>query len=133
MILDKLWLNPPMHKLAILSSLADQYRDLIEDAKLPDLIIESNLTPDIDIILGEPSLIKGALASFPALRWVQSIWAGVEPLLDPASRRDYILTNARGVFGRLMSEYIIGYLLAHERRLLQKLEAQKIKYDCSMA
>ncbi len=128
MILDKLWLNLPMHKLAIFSSLADQYRDLIEDAKLSDLIIESNPTPDIDIILGEPSLIKGALASFPALRWVQSIWAGVEPLLDPASRRDYILTNARGVFGRLMSEYIIGYLLAHERRLLQKLEAQKIKY-----
>ncbi len=117
-----------MHKLAILSSLADQYHALIEEAQLPGLIIESTLTSDIDILLGEPSLLKGALASLPALRWVQSIWAGVEPLLDPASRRDYVLTNARGVFGRLMSEYIVSYLLAHERRILQKLEAQKSRH-----
>ncbi|MBL8102450.1 MAG: D-2-hydroxyacid dehydrogenase [Anaerolineales bacterium] len=116
-----------MHKLIILSNLTDQYRALIEQAHLPDLIIESTTTPDIDIILGEPSLVKDALASFPALSWVQSIWAGIEPLLDPALRRDYVLTNARGVFGRLMSEYILGYLLAHERRILQKREAQKSK------
>jgi phosphoglycerate dehydrogenase-like enzyme len=51
----------------------------------------------------------------------------VEPLLDPAIRRDYILTNARGVFGEPMSEYVIGYLLAHERRIFQKFEAQKNK------
>ena len=37
------------------------------------------------------------------MRWTQATWAGVEPLLDPALRRDYILTNARGVFGGLMS------------------------------
>jgi phosphoglycerate dehydrogenase-like enzyme len=48
----------------------------------------------------------------------------VEPLLDPAVRRDYILTNARGVFGELMSEYVIGYLLAHERKIIQRLKAQ---------
>src|SRR5258708_30576233 len=59
-----------------------------------------------------------------ALRWLQSTWAGVEPLLDPALRRDYILTNARGVVGGLMSEYVFGYALAHERRLLDKHRAQ---------
>ena len=115
------------HKLLILSDLADQYRTLIEEAQLPDLTIESALTPEIDIVLGEPSRIKAALASLPALSWAQSIWAGVEPLLDPASRRDYVLTNARGVFGELMSEYVIGYLLAHERKIFQKHEAQKNK------
>ena len=115
------------HKLLILSDLADQYRTLIEEAQLPDLTIESSPTPEIDIVLGEPSRIKAALASLPALSWAQSIWAGVEPLLDPASRRDYVLTNARGVFGELMSEYVIGYLLAHERKIFQKHEAQKNK------
>ena len=115
------------HKLLILSDLADQYRTLIEEAQLPDLTIESALTPEIDIVLGEPSRIKAALASLPALSWAQSIWAGVEPLLDPASRRDYVLTNARGVFGELMSEYVIGYLLAHERKIFQRHEAQKNK------
>ncbi|NOT04598.1 MAG: D-2-hydroxyacid dehydrogenase [Anaerolineales bacterium] len=116
------------HKLLILSDLADQYRTLIEEAQLPDLILESTPTPEIDIVLGEPSRIKAALASLPAVGWVQSIWAGVEPLLDPASRHNYILTNARGVFGELMSEYIIGYLLAHERKIFQKHEAQKNKH-----
>ena len=115
------------HKLIILSEIAEKYRALIEEAQQPDLIIESNPTPEIDILLGEPSRIKAALASLPALVWSQSIWAGVEPLLDPASRRDYILTNARGVFGVLMSEYILGYLLAHERKIFQRLEDQKNK------
>jgi phosphoglycerate dehydrogenase-like enzyme len=40
-------------------------------------------------------------------------------------RRDYLLTNARGVFGRLMSEYVFAYLLAHERRLLEKHASQQ--------
>ncbi len=116
-----------MHKLLILSDIASQYQSLIEEAQLPGLVIESAPAPDIDIVLGEPGRIKAALASLPALSWVQSIWAGVEPLLDPASRRDYVLTNARGVFGGLMSEYIFGYLLAHERRIFQRLEDQKSK------
>ena len=117
-----------MHKLLILSDITSQYQSLIEEAQLLGLVIESTPAPDIDIVLGEPGRIKAALASLPALRWVQSIWAGVEPLLDPASRHDYVLTNARGVFGGLMSEYIFGYLLAHERRIFQRLEDQKNKH-----
>jgi phosphoglycerate dehydrogenase-like enzyme len=49
----------------------------------------------------------------------------VEPLLDPSLRRDYVLTNACGVFGGLMSEYVFAYLLAHERRLLEKYASQQ--------
>lgn len=116
-----------MHKLAILSLHAQPYRTLIEKARLPGLIIEPTLTPETNIIVGEPNLIKDSLASLPALNWVQSTWAGVEPLLDPAARRDYILTNARGVFGRLMSEYIIGYLIAQERKIFQRAQAQEAK------
>jgi phosphoglycerate dehydrogenase-like enzyme len=116
-----------MHKLLILTHDEDKYRALIEEARLSNLEFATQPEPDVDIVLSEPSLIKAALASLPALSWAQSIWAGIEPLLDPASRRDYILTNARGVFGGLMSEYVIGYLLAHERRILKRLEAQKNK------
>lgn len=117
-----------MHRLLILSRHEKQYHDLIEKARLPDLVIESTPTPDIDIAFGEPTLIADALASLPALAWAQSIWAGVEPLVDPATRRDYILTNARGVFGRLMSEYILTYLLAHERKLFARARAQKAEH-----
>jgi phosphoglycerate dehydrogenase-like enzyme len=49
-------------------------------------------------------------------------------LAGPAARRDYILTNARGVFGGLMSEYVIGYLLAHERKIFQRTQAQQMKH-----
>ena len=114
-----------MHKLLILAQDKNKYRALIEEARLVNLEFATQPAEDVDIVLGEPKLIKAALGSLPALSWVQSIWAGIEPLVDPASRRDYTLTNARGVFGRLMSEYVIGYLLAHERKIFQKLEAQR--------
>jgi phosphoglycerate dehydrogenase-like enzyme len=116
------------HKLLILSQEEKSYRALIEEARLANLELAAQPADDVDIVLGEPSRIKAALASLPALSWSQSIWAGVEPLLDPASRRNYILTNARGVFGGLMSEYIFGYLLAHERRIFQRREDQTNKH-----
>lgn len=124
---NRVWLNPAMHKLLILSNLADEYHALIEKARLPDLVIEATPTPDTDILLGGPNLIKKTLASFPALSWVQSTAAGVELLMDSSLRRDYILTNARDVFGRLMSEYVIGYLLAHERQIFQRFADQQAK------
>jgi phosphoglycerate dehydrogenase-like enzyme len=114
-----------MPTLLILSNNADEYRRLIESACLPGLEITQNPTPSCDLVFGEPSIIRGFLPRLPALRWVQSTWAGVEPLLDPALRRDYILTNARGVFGPLMSEYVFGYLLLRERRMLQRYAAQQ--------
>jgi len=114
-----------MHKLLILSEQEKQYRSLIEAAHLPDLTIESILTPEVDILFGAPSLIKDALYSLPVLSWVQTTSAGVEALTNPTRRRDYTLTNARNVFGTLMSEYVFGYLLAHERRIFQLARAQK--------
>jgi phosphoglycerate dehydrogenase-like enzyme len=117
-----------MHKLLILSDLTDQYRKFIEEAHLPDLTIESTPTPNVDIVLGSPALIKDALASLPALSWVQSTAAGVEALMNPSLRRDYTLTNARNVFGKLMTEYVFGYLLAHERQIFQRFKDQQNKH-----
>ena len=116
-----------IHKLLILAQDKKKYHALIEEAQFDGLEIVDQPADDVDIVLGEPSLIKVALASLPALSWAQSIWAGIEPLVGPASRRDYILTNARGVFGELMSEYVMGYLLAHERKIFQRHEAQMNK------
>ena len=121
-----------MHRLLILSRHADAYLHLIQAAKPPGLIITATSDPEegvscgraCDIVFGEPSLISRVIAHLSGLRWVQSTWAGIEPLLDPCLRRDYILTNARGVFGGLMSEYVFAYLLAHERRILHRHAAQ---------
>jgi phosphoglycerate dehydrogenase-like enzyme len=122
------------HTLLILSRHRAAYRRLVEQAGFADLAILDSSDPAgldrtaaetaIDVVLGEPSLIAPALQCLPRVRWIQSTWAGVEPLLAPSLRRDYILTNARGVFGALMSEYVFGYLLAHERRMFEKRAAQ---------
>src|SRR3982751_6251483 len=121
-----------MHRLLILSRRASDYHAFVEAAQLPDLVITS--TPSaadaavtgaaFDLAFGDPSLLRQAMPSMTGVSWVQATWAGVEPLLAPALRRDYILTNARGVFGGLMSEYVFAYLLAHERHLLAKYRAQ---------
>ncbi len=116
-----------MHTLLILSSEQKTYRSIIGSANLPDLKIISEPSDECDILLGDPSLIRDALASLPNLKWVQSIWAGVEPLMDSALKRDYILTNARGVFGQLMSEYVLTYLLSHERKVLHLHGLQRKK------
>jgi phosphoglycerate dehydrogenase-like enzyme len=122
-----------MHKLLILSRFARDYRELLDAARLPDLAITS--TDDVsavaanaasfDLAFGEPSLLRQVMPSLGAVRWIQSTWAGVEPLLDPALRRDYTLTNARGVFGPQMSEYVFAYLLARERKIFEKRTAQQ--------
>lgn len=113
-----------MPKLIILSRDARDYRSLIEAARLHQLEFTDE-PPEAEIALGEPRLIRDALPLAPNLKWAQSIYAGVEPLVAPSQRRDYVLTNARGVFGELMSEYVFGYLLFHEKRILERIETQK--------
>jgi len=122
-----------MHKLLIFSNKADEYLSLIKAARLPGLVCVAAtsteqavaVAQDCDIAFGEPTRLSQVLAQLPALRWVQATWAGVEPLLDSGLRRDYILTNARGIFGALMREYVFGYLLAHERLILQRYASQQ--------
>ena len=113
-----------MPKLIILSADKDQYQKMIEAAQLPDLEVVGD-SAQADIVLGEPKAIREALPRLSKLKWAQAIYAGVEPLVDPAQRRDYVLTNARGVFGELMSEYVFGYLLFLEKKMLERIQAQK--------
>lgn len=115
-----------MSKLLILSYNADEYKNRLQQAHLPNLEIVTD-PAECDIVLGEPSKIRDALPLLPKLKWAQSIYAGVEPLVDPAQRRDYVLTNARGVFGELMSEYVFGYLLLHEKKMLERIRSQQAK------
>jgi len=129
------------HHLLILTKHPDDYRARIEAADLPDLaIVAAADVPDglargahSDILLGDPTRVKAALPHLPRLVWTQLSWAGVEPMLDPALRRDYVLTNIRGVFGPLMSEYVFGYLLALERKVFQRLESQRAgRWDATL-
>ncbi|MBU4425330.1 MAG: D-2-hydroxyacid dehydrogenase [Proteobacteria bacterium] len=78
-----------------------------------------------NIILGEPTRIVPILEGAKSLQWVQSIFAGVEALVSPPQRSDYILTGVKGVFGPLMSEYVFVYILALERHIFEVYDNQK--------
>lgn len=130
-----------MHTVLVLTKQPDEFAQLVAAAGLPDLAVVA--TDDVGegvaraahaaILFGDPARVREALPGMRDLRWVQLTWAGVEPLLDPALRRDYVLTNVRGVFGPLMSEYVFGYLLAHERRILERHEATRAaRWDAAL-
>ncbi|MDZ5601484.1 D-2-hydroxyacid dehydrogenase [Pseudomonas sp. RP23018S] len=71
--------------------------------------------------LGEPDLLADLLRHGLKPAWLQSTWAGVTPLLAPDLPRDYLLTRAVGIFGQVMAEYVLTYLLNHERQVLSRL------------
>jgi len=75
------------------------------------------------VVFGDPDLVAPLLVQWPAVEWVQSSWAGVLPFVQE-QRRDFVLTGVKGIFGEQMSEYVIGYMLAHELRVLERNKAQ---------
>ncbi|RIA18950.1 phosphoglycerate dehydrogenase-like enzyme [Ectopseudomonas oleovorans] len=79
---------------------------------------------DCDLWLGEPDLLVPLLRQGHRPQWLQSTWAGITPLLAADLPRDYRLSRAVGIFGQVMAEYVLGHVLAHERRLFARLAAQ---------
>ncbi len=119
-------------KLLILSRHADEYRSLIDQAGLGlSIIIAADVNEarrtaaDAAIVLAEPAPGVQAIRELSSIRWLQCTWAGIEPFLASDVRRDYTLTNVRGVFGPQMSEYVFAYLLAYERRIFERRAAQQ--------
>ena len=69
--------------------------------------------------------------SLPALRWIQSGWAGIEAWSGRPEWRDgVILTRTVGDFPKRIAEYVFGYLLAWELGVpeaLRQMEAREWK------
>ncbi|TWC22453.1 MULTISPECIES: D-2-hydroxyacid dehydrogenase [unclassified Pseudomonas] len=79
---------------------------------------------DCPIWLGQPDLLANLLRQGHQPQWLQSTWAGITPLLADGLRRDYRLTRAVGIFGQVMAEYVLTYMLGHEREVLARLVSQ---------
>ncbi len=124
-----------MSHLLILSRDFQEYQELLQ-TKLPDTLsitatdnIESvsAMQQEFTIALATPALIAPHLEKLTKLSWLQSTFAGIDSLIQPGLRQDYQLTNVRGVFGPLMSEYVMGHLLAITRHHDHYTQAQKHK------
>ncbi|NHH99612.1 MULTISPECIES: D-2-hydroxyacid dehydrogenase [Oceanimonas] len=121
------------HTLLLLSQDNHHYRDLLSKAYLPGLTVlmpgsDNEIRAGLeraDILLGEPARIRPWLKEARALKWVQSTYAGVDVLLNPGIRQDYLLTNVRGIFGPLVSEYVFAHLLSLNRHLRHYREQQR--------
>ena len=117
----------------ILSARAADYARLLAESELPECVLHAATNAGdagewparCPIVLADPPLIRPLLPELTALRWLQATYAGVETLTGPGLRRDYLLTNARGAFGDLMAEYVMGYLIMHERLGWQRFLAQR--------
>jgi len=111
------------NRLLIISRDAAVYDRLLKALAFPDLDIDAvdsaekalTLAKDCTIILGEPKRIAPVVDRTAHLLWVQSTFAGVEALLYPQARTNYILSGVKDVFGPFMSEYVFSYMVAIER------------------
>jgi phosphoglycerate dehydrogenase-like enzyme len=79
---------------------------------------------DCPIWLGQPDLLATLLRQGHQPQWLQSTWAGITPLLADGLPRHYRLTRAVGIFGQVMAEYVLTYMLGHEREVLPRLVSQ---------
>lgn len=116
-------MNNFSHKLYILTEHDDTYRQLVADLKLPDLVITEQ-RDEASILLAAPPMAAKQLDKFPQLVWLQSIYAGVDALLQQADKRDYHLTNVKGIFGQQIAEYVLGYTIAHYRHFRRYQQQQ---------
>jgi phosphoglycerate dehydrogenase-like enzyme len=107
------------------------YRPLLEDVTRAGGALSTAMTTGEardryngqEVLLAQPDLAADLLHDLPQVRWVQSTWAGVTPLLA-LRRDDFILTGIREIFGPQMAEYVLGYLLLRELRVLERLGRQ---------
>ena len=75
------------------------------------------INPDkVEVLLADPNLAAEVIDQCTGLKWCQSTWAGNAPLLN-LDKSDYILTGVKGVFGKLMREYVFAYLLQYARNI----------------
>jgi phosphoglycerate dehydrogenase-like enzyme len=77
----------------------------------------------VQIIVGGPSDVAPWVALCPNLQWIQSTWAGIDALSDviPDS---VVVTPLKDVFGQSMSEFVMGWILALERRILERASSK---------
>lgn len=124
-----------MNAILIVDKRADHYAELIASA-LPEARLSVFSSPDdagleqaaavAPIWLASASYAARVLARSPATpAWLQTTSAGVEPLFAPGLPRPQRASRAVGVFGQLMAEYVLTYLLAWRRHVFAWAQAQR--------
>lgn len=88
---------------------------------------------DIERQIAEAEIIFGvhlppecyALAG--KLKWIQSMWAGVDKIVTAPIAPDVVITRPFRVFGQYLAQYVFGYFLADQIQLQRNLAQQARK------
>lgn len=122
---------PMTTRLLVLEDEAYEYANAVKDHGLDDLeIIVSSAPeptgeiPEVDVMLARPEYAAHWLEVMDAVKWIQSTWAGVNPLLDVTARKGIVLTGVKDIFGPLIAEYVLAYLL-NEVRLTEHYKKEQ--------
>ena len=109
----------------IMASLQEEFSDRYEMifAQGDPEIIARELK-DTEVVIGEPAPVL--LETAKNLKWMQITWAGADRYTKNFPE-GVILTNASGAFGRIISEYTMGMILAQYKRLPEYYVNQKKK------
>jgi glyoxylate/hydroxypyruvate reductase A len=108
----------------------DDYERLVRAAKLPIELIVCRSKEEVEKAIAEAEIVFGVhlpgelykLAK--KLKWIQSMWAGVENLLPSPVSPEVIITKPWGVFGQYISEYVFAYILANKIKMHEHAQAQ---------
>ncbi|XP_003695020.1 uncharacterized protein LOC100864050 isoform X1 [Apis florea] len=105
--------------------------------QLPNLMI-FDVSPDkydtlsklqnADILITDCDLFLPYINKLPSLKWVQTTWAGIEPLASNLKDKNinYSITRfSDKSFGLAMSEYVIAHIFNFERNQKQQYQNQK--------
>ena len=86
---------------------------------------------DFQIIIADPELIFKWIYQLPKLKWMQSTFAGVNRIFEQLPNNkpppSFVLTRLGGVFGPIMTEYVIGHIIARERKFALASKYQQSK------
>ena len=78
----------------------------------------------VRVLVGAPQDAARWVDRCPKLEWIQSTWAGVDALASQIPR-NVVVTPLKHVFGQAMSEFVMGWILSIERRVITRATASK--------
>ncbi|XP_071826571.1 glyoxylate/hydroxypyruvate reductase A-like isoform X2 [Apostichopus japonicus] len=82
-----------------------------------------------EVLVTSPADLTRMMDYIPNVKWVQVTYAGYDPLTNYLKQTSNFpnikITRMGGVFGVRMAEYVLGYIIAHERNFEGMREQQK--------
>jgi glyoxylate/hydroxypyruvate reductase A len=108
----------------------DEYSKLLVEAELPVEIKICRSAEEVEINIAEVEIIFGVhlppqlYQTAHRLKWIQSMWAGVEGLMNAPIPEHVLITKPWGVFGHYLSSYVFANLLAQKIKVFEAKSAQ---------